>query len=111
MKKKQTKQLKDFPDEISARKYFKEKPFDKPKWEEEFDKLPIEAGIGCSGNHQEIKSFTRTLLSDQQGELYAWFNKALLKQKKENYEKCLEIINHSIGKDDAYKEILKLLKN
>jgi hypothetical protein len=34
-------------------------------WEIRFDKLPIEAGIGCSGNHDKIKSFIRTLLETQ----------------------------------------------
>ena len=68
----------------------------KPNWEEEFDKLPIEMGIGCSGNHDKFKSFIRTLLEAQ---------------KKKIMEECLEILNHSIGKDDAYKEILKLLRD
>ena len=64
----------------------KPQPQESPKeWEEEFDKLPIEAGIGCSGNHQEIKSFTRTLLEAQKKEIAdkiekefkAWFEKAI----------------------------------
>jgi len=109
-------------------------------WEDIFD-LNVnydEAEAPCNWDKDDIKSFICTLLENQQGELYAWFNEALLKQKKEwmdvsswknlgekyGYfkffenkikkeiiEECLEVLNHSIGKDDAYKEILKLLKN
>ena len=57
----------------------------KPNWEEEFDKLPIEMGIGCSGNHDKFKSFIRTLLEAQKKEIAdkiekefkAWFEKAI----------------------------------
>ena len=38
---------------------------------------------------EEIKQFIRTLLEAQQGELYAWFNKALLKQKQEIIEEFI----------------------
>ena len=34
------------------------------------------------------------------------FNTAITLEKSRIVKKCLEIINHSIDKDDAYKEIL-----
>lgn len=44
---------------------------------------------GRTGTTKELKDAIRTLLEDQQGELYAWFNKALLKQKKEIIEEFI----------------------
>ena len=58
-------------------------------WEIRFDKefqgylVLTDGKETLSKPREEIKQFIRTLLEAQQGELYAWFNKALLKQKKE----------------------------
>jgi len=49
--------------------------------------------------HKDVKSFLLSKLNE--------LEKAV---REETIEECLEILNHSIGKDDAYKEILDLLK-
>jgi len=45
------------------------------------------------------------------GQKYGYWDFFAKEIKKEIIEECLEILNHSIGKDDAYKEILEKLKN
>jgi len=116
----------------------KEKPQPQEAWEDKLYDIFCDSVRDNKSTYKEVKPFISQLLEAQQGKLYAWFNKALLKQKKEwmdvsswrnlgekyGYfkffenkikkeiiEECLEVLNHSIGKDDAYKEILKLLKN
>ena len=74
------------------------KPAQEKEWEAEWDNMfdwaeqIKEEEIGrwkllYGFTPDDLKSFIRTLLEDQQGELYAWFNKALLKQKQEIEDK------------------------
>ena len=66
----------------------KEKPQPQEAWVEGLDnKIQYILDAGFSLQDYEtadmLGSFIRALLEAQQGELYAWFNEALLKQKKE----------------------------
>ena len=77
-------------------------------WGERFGKdFPPFIGSGApfpifseTPNREHIKSFIQTEIQ-----------KAKAETRKEIIKECLEIIDHSIDKSDAYKEILAKLKN
>jgi uncharacterized protein YcaQ len=59
-------------------------------WEDKLYDIFCDSVRDNKSTYKEVKPFISQLLEAQQGELYAWFNKALLKQKQEIEDKEFE---------------------
>jgi hypothetical protein len=68
----------------------KEKPQPQEAWEDKLYDIFCDSVRDNKSTYKEVKPFISQLLEAQQGELYAWFNKALLKQKQEIEDKEFE---------------------
>ena len=77
----------------------------------------LEVGDRLETSNERCKSFFHSYIEKQETKLLCEFQDAEMKWKRqleeakqEQIEECLEIINHSINKDDAYKEVNQKLK-
>ena len=94
----------------------------KNNFDKEFDeKFHPRSTSEFTGNYptylKEIKQFIQSQIEKQETKLLCEFQDTEMKWKRQleeakqkQIEECLEIINHSIDKNSAYKEISKLLK-